>query len=866
MRVLKDLSIGKKLYLSFGLMMAIMVFFAVFRGQQLSTVMERYNYAISTVNARQRKVAGMVTTINALRFDDVARALDLYGNVSHSESTLHIDRQVYFDKFLDYLASYRGLILADSILSEADKAEHIRIVEHIRHVFLTQYVATSEAIHAPCDGDDFEACEHAISLNVYTGEYLSTQIWLIRDKNFQFSEYVTLTMAYYDNVDHRMFNIATVLGFAVAISLAVFLSRSIKRPILTLKKNVDLFTAGADVHIALGTKDEVGELSNQIATMVTSISKMLEKEISQRHHIEQQQVYEERIKIALEEALAATVAKSRFIANTSHEIRTPMNSIIGYAELALDDKLPDRTRNYIEKIALNANWLLTIINSVLDLSKMESGNLEMDSIAFNMDELVENCLNLINSQASTRALDLKVETNFPGDKLFVGDVTKINQICINLLSNAIKFTNQGHIHFSIVAQHVGDSNCVIRFQVKDTGIGMTDAQINKIFAPFVQADASVTREYGGTGLGLAIVKNFVDLMGGYLHVNSTPGAGSTFYADIPLGVLAIAPGDSFKMEKMERPWFNDTEVLVAEDNDMNQGVIYAHLCKVGIIPVIVNNGYEAVRSVANRIQKGQKPYDLIFMDIHMPIMDGLKATMQIKNMGAGSPIVAMSASPVGENGKTLADYALDGSLDKPFTTNQLYTTLLAYLTPSEKVDDIEDIAEEEDYENTLLRKFYQVNRNLYAQIIEASTIGDWTLYRRLLHSLKSNAAHIKEATLRQLAEDLERGVSTGIPDGAKLEDLGMELERIIQKLATMFEGEEEVVKEQPKLIDKAEALAVAPLLERCLRDRNMDALEYAGQFQGYPRANVLMEQVSGLDFEEALETLGEMVAEIGASD
>ena len=380
----------------------------------------------------------------------------------------------------------------------------------------------------------------------------------------------------------------------------------------------------------------------------------------------------------------ASEAKSSFIANISHELRTPMNSILGYSELALDDMIPPTTREYLKKIVTNARWLLDIINDVLDISKIESGNLELENIPFELDEILSHCQSLLMPSALKKGLILDFSAPHLEGTHLIGDPTKLSQIFINILSNAIKFTDKGFVKCSVDAIEISKENCRLKFEIKDTGIGMNDQQLSRIFDPFMQADSSTTRKYGGTGLGLPIAQRLIEAMGGNLTVESFPGLGSKFSFTLifyvsEYGTNPNSPGES---DSMQKPNFDNNEVLIVDDNDMNQDVAYEYLKRVGIKSTVAGNGKEAVEIVKQRIDSGQKPFDLIFMDIHMPEMDGKEAASIIRNLNTGTPIVAMTAETMTVTGiAPYKDYGMESYLSKPFTKQELWKCLLKHLKP-----------------------------------------------------------------------------------------------------------------------------------------------------------------------------------------
>ncbi|MCL2079517.1 MAG: ATP-binding protein [Oscillospiraceae bacterium] len=386
---------------------------------------------------------------------------------------------------------------------------------------------------------------------------------------------------------------------------------------------------------------------------------------------------------ALEAAGMANRAKSEFLANMSHEIRTPMNSIMGFAELALDtpdEAVAPQIKDYLKKITDNAKWLLNIINDILDISKIESGRIELENLPFDLFEVVSRCESVILSEAKEKGLDLHVYAEPFSDRKPIGDQVRLYQVLMNLLANAVKFTDSGTVRLSCAVKSIKDDIANVYFEVKDTGIGMTSKQISRVLEPFMQADSSITRNYGGTGLGLTITANLVRLMGGELTINSSPGAGSTFSFEIAFKTTGADGGKSecSKLPIREKPVFTGL-VLVCDDNPMNQEVICAHLARVGIETLTAENGKLAVETVEERANNGDPPFDLIFMDVFMPVMDGFEAAEKIIELNTGTPIIATTANVMDGESEKYKEVGMSDCLGKPFTSQELWNILSKYL-------------------------------------------------------------------------------------------------------------------------------------------------------------------------------------------
>jgi len=396
-------------------------------------------------------------------------------------------------------------------------------------------------------------------------------------------------------------------------------------------------------------------------------------------HLAEIEKTHENLRQARDAAESANKLKSVFLANMSHEIRTPMNSIIGFSELALDDDVAPRTKEYLNVISESAQWLLNIINDILDSSKIESGNLTLENIPFDLQNVVEQCNLAIMPKAMENEIILHCYCEPFADKRMTGDPVKLRQALLNLLSNAVKFTKSGAVILNAAETSSDENSVTVRFEVKDSGIGMTSEQITRIFEPFIQADDSVTRKFGGTGLGLTITQKIIELMGSALEVKSAIGIGSSFSFEITFErhkeTDAAAMMNLAMPQEVEKPRF-DHEILICEDNRLNQQLICEHLSRVGIKTVLANNGKEGVDIMAARMKSGEKPFDLILMDVFMPVMSGLEAATEMLNMGVKTPIIALTANVMPHDIEHYKEIGMSDHLGKPFTSQELWKCLV----------------------------------------------------------------------------------------------------------------------------------------------------------------------------------------------
>ena len=582
---------------------------------------------------------------------------------------------------------------------------------------------------------------------------------------------------------------------------------------------------------------------------------------------------EQDLRLAHKAAESANKAKSAFLANMSHEIRTPMNSIVGFSELALDDYIPTNTRNYLNHIQESAKDLLQIINDILDISKIESGKMEMERIPFDLHEILARCQRAILPKAKEKGIAVLFSAEPSVGKLLVGDPTRLRQVLLNFLSNAVKFTNSGTVKVSVTIVKSDENTIDMRFEVEDSGIGMTPEQITQIYEPFIQADSGTTRKYGGTGLGLTIAKNMIELMGGELIVKSVLEGGSKFSFTLRFGMENIPSGGSAGkslFDELEKPIF-DGEILICEDNTMNQQVIHDHLARVGLRTIIASNGQEAVNIVCKRIEKGKKPsdltfekgmrpFDLIFMDIHMPVMDGLEAASKISALGLETPIVAMTANIMASDRELYHAMGIHDCVGKPFTSQELWRCLLKFLSPvgQKTVSKSSQAEADTQLEKILRTHFLKQYKTKFIEIVEAIEMDDIKLAHRLVHTLRSNAAQLGKQNLHRIAREIEEKLKEG-KEPVTEKQLGFleaELKIVLEEFALMPDETDE--SPPSSNISTEEALELARQIEPLLKSGNPECLTFISRIRAIQGSEKLIRQMEEFDFESALSTLTEL--------
>ncbi|MBF0467941.1 MAG: response regulator [Desulfamplus sp.] len=410
-----------------------------------------------------------------------------------------------------------------------------------------------------------------------------------------------------------------LLQLLMAAGLIVWVSRRVlSQPISDLANRVISIRPGSNSHLYISqthVKDEIGLLSKSINSLIDAAESALAESLEARKSAE-----------------AATRAKSDFLANMSHEIRTPMNAVMGFADLVLKTELSSKQQDYIQKIQSASKSLLGVINDILDFSKIEAGKLEMESIDFRLDDIINNTANMISVKAEEKGIELvsTVDTNLP--QSLVGDPLRLGQVLINLINNAVKFTSAGHIFIKVelvnengdtVNKHPGEQ-CTVKFSISDTGIGMTLTQITNLFQAFTQADSSITRKFGGTGLGLTISRRLVQIMGGDMSVKSKPGEGSTFSFTAVFKISHKIEKNSFILPEA----LEGIKILVVDDNPMSREILTDQLISLGFETFAVDSGEKSLQELVRA--SATKPYDLVLIDWKMPGMDGIETSRRIR--------------------------------------------------------------------------------------------------------------------------------------------------------------------------------------------------------------------------------------------
>ncbi len=468
-----------------------------------------------------------------------------------------------------------------------------------------------------------------------------------------------------------------VVVLLVAGAISRFTIRLLVRPLNMLQAGITSVREGRLETIQVSpTGDEIEYLGESFNKMILELAKSKEEVRLHQEQLEDRiRARTEEVELAMNRALAASQAKSEFLANISHELRTPMNGVLGMIDVVLDSRLEHEQREHVEAAQQCAYSLLVMLNDLLDLSKIEAGKMVLDKVAFDLRRLLDDAIKIYVAGAQAKGISLIAEVSPEIPEQIVGDPLRIRQILGNLLANAVKFTHHGSIRLRVHAAPGDRDEFEVMLTVSDTGIGIPAEKLSDVFEKFTQADGTIGRQYGGTGLGLAIARQLARMHGGDVTVRSEPGRGSTFEVTVlcELPTIDMLPLDDASLLA------RSPRILVVEDNLVNQKIVKAILAKRGLEVVIANEGGEALEALERSRQ--EQRFGLILMDLQMPGIDGLEATRRIRRdaLWVNLPIVAMTAHSMNGDRERCLQAGMNGYISKPINSAHLLATVERFL-------------------------------------------------------------------------------------------------------------------------------------------------------------------------------------------
>lgn len=610
---------------------------------------------------------------------------------------------------------------------------------------------------------------------------------------------------------------------------------------------------------------------------------------------EQQAQLNKALQVERDRADEANKAKSEFLANMSHEIRTPMNGILGLSELGLKQQNPEKIRDQLSKVHYSGRLLLGIINDILDFSKIEAGKMALDPQPFYLNALLDNLYSLFTSSAQQKTLKLVIDAKSVNDLCLYADDLRLRQVLNNLLSNAIKFTEKGEVRLKIEKMKTEHNQAWLRFMVEDSGIGMTPSQAEKIFQAFSQADSSITRKHGGTGLGLVISQRLVELMGGdKIELETEHHKGSRFSFILPVNLCAPEQAQNIQQstQNIALDQFSG-RVLLVEDNEINQEVAREKLEQLGLDVELAENGKVAVEKTQ------QQNFDLVLMDIQMPVMDGYQAALAIREFNHAIPIVALTAAAMVEDHDKALSVGMNEHLGKPLNSTELQRILSHYLTKNQLNEDansskstyqpkpVKDgikmlnteagltyLAGNKALYQKLLKRFSEQIQNEYLETVELlrqlssnASNDKFTAAQRDVHTLKGVAGNLAAEGLFELSKQIDLNLKQNhVPNAdlikqfqQALDQTQIEIEAYLPNPSEPIITDAEGGKLDTAMLEKLSQLKQRMLANEYIEDEELNRLGQNLPSHIQPRWQQVLASLDEFDFAQAVEVLAQLI-------
>ena len=673
MKWFDNLKIRSKLLLVFGILIFITLMFSVFAVTGIINVGDSLNELINSYQTRQVHISEAITTVYKIRMTNFSKWYTAESNeLENSLSSMNHSYSENVRSFYENMFAYRDLVLSDRRLSEEEKLERVYLMNKIIDLF-EHYLANTGELDASVAKSDHDEIIRILERSVPLGINLSEAVQGLCDVNIDTTrQKAAETLATADNTLETIFLIAA-LCLAMSCVIVFFTIKNINLPISNLEIAVrEIAKGNLSYPIRTERRDELGSLANYTGDMIDKIVS-----------------YSQNLNIAK----MASAAKSAFLANMSHEIRTPMNAILGITEIQLQDEtLSPGIKEALNRIYSSGDLLLSIINDILDLSKIEAGKLELSPVKYEVASLINDTVSLNMMRIGSKPIVFKLAVDAKMPSVLIGDDLRIRQILNNLLSNAFKYTPHGIVSMSVSAETNDryDSETTLVLTVSDTGMGMNEEQINKLFDEYSRFNEEANRTTEGTGLGMSITQNLVKMMNGKISVKSEVNQGTTISVYLPqkkadsrvMGIELAESLQNFRLNDAKQirkaqivyepmPYGS---VLIVDDAESNLYVAKGLLAPYDLCIETASSGFEAIE----KIREG-RVYNIVFMDHMMPRMDGIEAVDKIRKLGYKQPIIALTANAVVGQANVFLTNGFDGFISKPIDMRQLGVVLKQFV-------------------------------------------------------------------------------------------------------------------------------------------------------------------------------------------